>query len=118
MVPEHRYIVAFVAASLKAKRTFTRVYDHDTGREAPIGGVVRPDQVALFDGLSGVKIDGKPDALYHAGTRSHIQLSMDGEGFSGYDPASKAHFRGVFQEAGAVQVFDHETGRYHAFHVS
>ena len=30
----------------------------------------------------------------------------------------RAHFRGVFQEAGAVQLFDHETGRYHAFHVS
>ncbi len=118
MVPEHRYMIAFVAASLHAGRTFTRVYDHDAGREAPIGGLVRPDQVALFDGLAGVKVEGKPDALFHAGSNSHIQLVVDGGGFSGYDYGSRAHFRGVFQEAGAVQLFDHETGRYHAFHVS
>jgi hypothetical protein len=111
-------MVAFVAASLKAGRTFTRVYDHDAAREVPVGGMVRPDKVQLIEALAGARLDGEPGALFHSGSRSHIQLSLDGAGFSGYDYGSKAHFRGVFQEAGAVQVFDHETGRYHAFHVS
>ena len=53
-----------------------------------------------------------------SGSNSYLQLALDGEGFSGYDYGSSAHFRGVFSEKGAVQVFDHETGRYHAFHVS
>ena len=56
--------------------------------------------------------------MFHSGSQSHIQLSLDGEGFSGYDYGSKAHFRGAFQDGGVVQLFDHETGRYHAFHVS
>ena len=118
MVPEHRYIVAFVAASLNAGKTFTHVHDHDAGREVAVGGMVRPDKVQLIEGLTGARIDGPPSAMLHSGSNSHIQLSLDGEGFGGYDCASKAHFRGAFQEGGVVQVFDHETGRYHAFHVS
>ena len=119
MAPEHRYIVAFLAASLTAKRTYTHVYDHDAAREIPVGGVVRPDRVAVIEGLGGARIAGKPDALFHEGSRSHIQLALEDGGFSGYDYGSASHFRGEFQEAGAVvQLFDHETGRYHAFHVS
>ena len=54
----------------------------------------------------------------HSGSGSHIQLLLEGEGFSGYDYGSQSHFNGLFQEAGAVQLFDHKSGRYHAFHVS
>lgn len=112
-------MVAFLAASLNAKRTFTHVYDHDAAREAPVGGIVRPDRVEVIDGLSGARIAGEPKALFHFGSRSHIQLVVGGEGFSGYDYGSESHFRGLFQDKGAVvQLFDHETGRYHAFHVS
>lgn len=118
MAPEHRYMIAFVAASLNAGRTFTHVYDHDAGREVAVGGLVRPDRVELIEALGGARLEGEPGALFHSRSKSHIQLSMDGEGFSGYDYGSRAHFRGVFQEGGAVQVFDHESGRYHAFHVS
>ncbi len=118
MVPEHRYMVAFLAASLNAGKTFTHVYDHDAGREVPVGGVVRPDRVDVLEGLTGARVAGEPAALFHAGSQSHIQLALEGEGFSGYDYGSKSHFRGAFQEGGAVQLFDHQTGRYHAFHVS
>src|SRR3569833_771682 len=114
MAPEHRYMIAFLAASLNAGRTFTHVYDHAAGREAPVGGIVRPDRVEVIDGLSGARIAGKPDALFHDGSRSHIQLQLEGEGFSGYDYGSASHFAGQFQEKGAVvQLYDHQTGRYH-----
>jgi len=118
MVPEHRYMVAFLAASLNAGRTFTHVYDHDAEREVAVGGIVRPDKVQVIEGLTGARIDGEPKALFHSGSNSHIQLALEGEGFSGYDYASESHFRGQFQDAGVVQLFDHQTGRYHAFHVS
>jgi hypothetical protein len=118
MVPEHRYMIAFLAASLNAGRNFTHVYDHDAGREVAVGGVVQPDRVAGIEGLTGARIDGEPKALFHSGSRSYIQLSLEDDGFSGYDYGSESHFRGSFQPEGAVQVFDHQTGRYHAFHVS
>ena len=119
MVPEHRYMIAFLAASLNAGRTFTHVYDHDAGREIAVGGVVRPDRVEVVEGLTGSRVAGEPKALIHFGSNAHIQLALEGEGFSGYDYGSASHFRGEFQEQGAVvQLFDHETGRYHAFHVS
>lgn len=118
MVPEHRYMIAFLAASLHAGRAYTHVYDHDAGREVPVGGVVRPDRVEVIEGLTGARVAGEPNALFHFGSGSHIQLSLDGEGFSGYDYGSASHFRGLFQDKGAVQLFDHQTGRYHAFHVS
>lgn len=118
MVPEHRYIVAFVAACLKDGKTHTHVHDHDAGREVAVGGRVRPDRVELIEGLTGARIEGEPARLFHSGSGTYIQLSLDGGSFSGYDYGSAAHFRGVFQDRGAVQLFDHQTGRYHAFHVS
>jgi len=118
MAPEHRYIVAFLAASLNAGKTFTHVYDHDAKREIAVGGRVRPDRVEVVEGLTGARIEGEPKALFHSGSGSHIQLEVDGQGFSGYDYGSKAHFRGTFQDQGAVQLFDHQSGRYHAFHIS
>ena len=118
MTPERRYMIAFVAACLNQARTFTHVHDHDAGREVAVGGIVRPDKVAIIEGATGAKLDGPPEALFHSASGAHIQISMDGDGFGGYDYASQAHFRGLFQDGGAVQIFDHETGRYHAFHVS
>jgi hypothetical protein len=118
MAPEHRYMIAFLAASLNARRTFTHVYDHDAKREVAVGGIVRPDRVEVVESVTGARVAGEPKALFHSGSGSHIQLLLEGEGFSGYDYGSASHFNGKFQEAGAVQLFDHQTGRYHAFHVS
>jgi hypothetical protein len=118
MAPEHRFMIAFLAASLNAGRTFTHVYDYEAGRRVAVGGVVRPDRVEVVEGLTGARIVGEPKALFHEGSRSYIQLAVEDGGFSGYDYGSKSHFRGLFQEAGAVQLFDHQSGRYHAFHVS
>ncbi len=118
MAPEHRYMVAFLAASLKAGKNFTHVFDHDAGREIAVGGLVRPDRVEVIEGLSGARIAGTPEALFHSLSQSHIQLALEADGFGGYDYASKTHFKGVFGDQGVVQLFDHETGRYHDFHVS
>jgi hypothetical protein len=117
MAPEHRYMIAFIAASLNAGRTFTHVYDHDAQREVAVGGVVRPDRVEVVENRTGARIAGEPGALYHFGSKSHLQLLMEAEGFSGYDYDSKSHFRGLFQQGGVVHLFDHQSGRYHAFHV-
>jgi hypothetical protein len=121
MKPEHRYMAAFIAASLKAGRTFTHVHDHDAGREIAVGGVVRPNRVDVIDGASGAIIQGKPEALYHHGSESYLRVTMEEGGFSGYDHASEEHFKGVFSGPlpdSAVQIYDYETGRYHNFHVS
>src|SRR4051812_10511573 len=104
--PEHRYMVAFIAACLKSRRMFTHVYDHDAQRERPVGGVVRPDSVDVVDGNSRVFVQGAPEALYHTGSENYLRLTMDEGGFSGYDHASEQHFKGVFSgplPASAVQ---------------
>jgi hypothetical protein len=121
MKPEHRYMAAFIAASLKAGRTFTHVHDHDAGREIAVGGVVRADAVDVIDGASGAIIKGAPEALYHYGSGSYLRVTMEEGGFSGYDHGSEQHFKGVFSgplPASAVQIYDYETGRYHNFHLS
>lgn len=118
MTPEHRFMVAYLAASLTAGRTFTHVHDHDAGREIAVGGVVRADVIDVIEGSGGGRFSGKPElVLDHVGA-SHIQLALEDGGFGGYDYASETHFKGVFGEEGVVQLFDHQTGRYHDFHVS
>jgi hypothetical protein len=121
MKSEHRYLVAFVAGSLKAGRTFTHVHDHDAGREVAIGGVVTPQGVDIIEGGAHARISGLPGSLWHAGSESFIQLALEDGGFAGYDYGSAQHFKGVFSGAlptSAIQIYDHETGRYHNFHVS
>jgi hypothetical protein len=121
MKPEHRYMVAFMAGSLKAGRTFTHVYDHDAAREIAVGGVVAPDRIDIIEGDAHARISGAPDALWHGASESWIQLKLEEGGFAGYDYGSAQHFEGVFSGAlpgAAIQIYDHETGRYHAFHVS
>lgn len=118
MSPAHRYMVAFMAASLKAGRTFTHIYDHDAKQEIAVGGLVRPELIDVIEGQRGLRISGRPEALFDHGERSQIRLSLEGTGFAGYDYASKTHFQGVFATGGVVQLYDHETGRYHDFHVS
>jgi hypothetical protein len=120
MTPQHRYMVAFLAASLTARRVFTHVYDHDAQREIPVGGMVRPDRIDVVE-RDGVRFSGTPEALLDHQTQGQIQLQLEDGGFSGFDYASGRHFKGVFSGPlpdAAVQLFDHETGRYHDFHVS
>ena len=114
-------MVALIAASLKAGRTFTHVYDHDAKREIAVGGAVRADAVDVIDGLSRAVIKGPPEALYHYGSESYLRVTPETDGFSGYDHGSEHHFKGVFSgalPASAIQLYDYETGRYHDFHVS
>ncbi len=118
MSPAHRYMVAFMAASLKARRTFTHVHDHDAGREIAVGGAVRADGIDIVEGLNHARFSGKPEAVLDHAAGAHIQLGLENYGFSGYDYASEKHFHGMFAQAGAVQLFDHDTGRWHAFHIS
>ena len=117
MKAEHRYVVAFLAASIGRAKTFTHVYDHDAKAEIPIGGLARADKVDVIEGGARARIAGAPPELYHYGSDAHIQLKVEGEALSGYDYASDQHFSGRLTGA-AVQIFDHETGRYHDFHVS
>ncbi len=117
MKAEHRYVVAFIAASLGRAGVFTHVHDHDAGVEIPFGGVVRADKVDLLEGREKARISGKPPSLFHHGSQDYIDLSVEGDDLSGYDYASKHHFAGRLIDS-AVQIYDHETGRYHDYHVS
>jgi hypothetical protein len=117
MKAEHRYVVAFIAACLGAGRMFTHVHDHDAGREIPLGGLVSADKVDVIEGGAHARISGAPASLFHHGSGDHINLAVEGDSLSGYDYASKHHFAGRLTGS-AVQIFDHETGRYHDFHVS
>lgn len=117
MKAEHRYAVAFIAASLGRAGVFTHVYDHDAGSEIPFGGFVSADKVDVMEGRAHARITGKPPSLFHHGSKDYIDLTVEGDKLSGYDYASKHHFAGRLVES-AVQIYDHETGRYHDFHVS
>lgn len=117
MKAEHRYVVAFIAASLGRPGLFTHVHDHDAGVEIPCGGVARADQVDVLEGRAGARISGKPPSLFHHGSGEYIELAVEGDLLSGYDYASRHHFAGRLIGS-AVQIYDHETGRYHDFHVS
>jgi hypothetical protein len=117
MKAEHRYVVAFIAASLGRAQVFTHVHDHDAGTEIPMGGVARSDRVDVMEGAARARISGAPPELFHHGSQSFIRLVVEGESVSGYDYASQQHFSGRLIGS-SVQIYDYETERYHDFHVT
>ena len=117
MKAEHRYAVAFIAASIGRGKVFTHVHDHDAAADIPMGGIARADKVDVFDGRTRARIAGKPPGLYHYGSEEHIELKVEDNALSGFDYLSRQHFAGRLV-GDAVQIYDHGTGRYHNFHVS
>jgi hypothetical protein len=117
MKADHRYVVAYIAASLGRAQIFTHVHDHDAGVEIPMGGVARAEMVDVMEGKARTRISGAPPELFHHGSQAFIRLEVEGESLSGYDYASEQHFSGRLVGP-VVQIYDYETGRYHDFHVT
>ena len=86
-------------------------------RKSPWAGSCGRNKVDVVEGRGSARISGKPPSLFHQGSQDYIDLTVEGDTVSGYDYASEHHFAGRLIGF-AVQIYDHETGRYHDFHVS
>ena len=102
-----RRAVAFAVLAPKSERVERTIYSYASDHRAKLSGS-RHD---FFDHEAGVRIAGSGSKLYHYGLWSYIELTVDGEKFSGFDHGSKTHFEGVIK-GNLVQLYDHAEKRY------
>jgi hypothetical protein len=111
-----RSAVAYIAAALANSRTYNTVYDYDQSREISFSGNVWAGNVKVYDHSEGCHISGCGTALYHEKDSSHIQLSVHGRNFSGYDHHTACLFSGTVSGS-SVNLYEHNLSSCHKYQV-
>lgn len=113
MKEQVRRAIAHSAAAQINGRSGGTVYSYDQGNHAQMSG--SPDGSG-YDYDAGAHITTAAGGLYHHGVGSHIQLTIRGNNFDGYDFDEGHHFKGEVRGTG-VQIYDYGEGRYFNYQV-
>lgn len=111
MTPQTRRAVAYIVGRLSSNSRATAVYDNDQGNHFMFSGQVGPGRISIYDYAAGVHVTGTPGSLYHYGNNAHLNLSLRGRSFSGYDFHTGSHFSGTVSGS-SVSIYDHQSSRY------
>lgn len=107
MREEVRRAIAHAAVARINGRSNSAVYSFEEGTHSFVGGDARN----FYDFESQAHVTGSGDTLFHHGTGAHINLSISGSNFSGYDFESGQHFRGSVNGS-RVQIYDFGEGQH------
>lgn len=106
--------MAYIASSLCGMAKSSAMYDHSQSKTLNVSGSVAKKEIDVYDFDRSCHVSGNLDNLYDYGNGAHIQISCNGDKFSGYDYHNKFHFSGTV-EAGFVSLFDYETQIYYRY---
>ena len=118
MTPDTRSVIAGIAAVLVNRRDYAWVYDHDRSAHRAVSlslkdgrtGAYDHERKRVYDGVAG-------ESLFDHAEGQHIGAERTDRGVKGYDHGSKSFYE-AFVEGEDVSVYDHATGRHHAYRVS
>jgi hypothetical protein len=113
---ETRRGVAYIVGRLASERRATAVYDTEIGRHFLFSGEVAPGRISVYDYMAAAHIVGTPGSLYHHGNSAHLNLSLRGRSFSGYDFHSGDHFSGTVNGSN-VSIYDSGFGKHFVYFV-
>jgi hypothetical protein len=108
--------LALIVASLVRKKQFTSVYDMQSGGYGFYSGQATEQKVSIFDFKNSCFITGNARQLYNFGTSSHINLSVKGSSFTGFDYESGSHFNGSVA-GNTVTMYDFSNSQYTRYQV-
>lgn len=108
MDAHRRRAVAYIAGRLITGDEATSIYDYQEQRHNSFSGEVSTQNVNVYDYEEKCFVGGEPNALYHYGDSKHIQLTVDGANFSGFDYGSNKHFSGSVDDR-AIALYDYES---------
>ena len=114
MNPNTRACVAYITAGLSGLVKVTSLYDHTETKPLNVTGVVAAGKIDVYDFDRSCHVSGSLENLYDYGNKAHIQITVNGDKFSGYDYASKFHFSGTVEE-GVVSLYDYQTEVYYRY---
>ena len=102
-----RRAVAYAASGRVLGKFGNSVYSYHTASHTSMSPSYDYDAGAHISGMDS-------ENLYHYGHGTHIQLTVTGEQFSGYDYESGSHFTGQVS-GNNVQLYDYGTGRHYNY---
>ena len=110
-----RRAVAYIVGRVSGSRA-TTVYDFDDAMHHHFSGTVNGAQVNIFDHSEACHITGNLPQLFHHGNAMHLQLTIDGSNFRGYDYDSAMHFQG-WVRGNQVSLYDMEHAQHFNYQV-
>jgi hypothetical protein len=111
MKADTRRAVAYIAARAITGADASSVYDFDAGKHTLFSGDVAAHEVSVYDFDAKCHIGGELSSLYHFGHKKHIQLTLEGTSFSGFDFDDSRHFSGDVNGS-SISLYDHATSKH------
>jgi hypothetical protein len=109
MKADTRRAVAYIAGRAISGKTASSVYDYGEGGHHSFSGDVSAVAANVYDYGSSCHVGGQLGSLYHYGHGSHLQLTLKGKSFTGYDYDDASDFSGDVHGS-SVTVYDYPTG--------
>ena len=104
-----RRAVAYAASGRANGKFASSIYSYGAGGHTSMS--------ETYDYGAGAHLGGMKDGnIFHYGQGVHIQLTMQGSQFKGYDYNSGSHFSGRVSDR-SVQLYDYGSGGYHNYQV-
>jgi hypothetical protein len=114
MKADTRRAIAYIAGRAISGKTTSSVYDYGEGGHHSFSGAVSAVAANVYDYGSSCHVGGTLGSLYHYGHGSHLQLTLKGKSFTGYDYDDASHFSGDVRGS-SVTVYDYATGTHHQY---
>ena len=108
-----RASIAYIAAKLSGSNS-SHVYDYSNSKFLNFSGSANSSSVNVYDFDRSCYITGSPTSLFDYGNSAHIQLSMNGNKFTGYDYDSGNHFSGTIR-GNSINLYDYETSSFYDY---
>lgn len=109
-----RAAIASIARASHSGASPSAIYDFSKGKHRIISGSYSDGAVNAYDHEIGAHISGTMGNLYHFGEGAHIQITMNGNSFTGYDFGSGYHFSGNVNGSN-VTVYDFESSQHYSY---
>ncbi len=118
MTPDTRSVIAGIAAAIVNGQAYAFVYDYDRSAHRPVSFTLKDGRAGAYDSERKRVYDGVVgETVFDHAEGQHIGAERTARGIKGYDHGSKSFYEAFVDDA-AVSVYDHATGRHHAYAVS
>ena len=114
MKDKSRARVAAAVIALVQRQDISSVYDYSVSKHRSISATHDGSSLNGYDYDTRSHFSGSGDTFFDYETNSHVQLTVDRQGFTGYDYHTNSHFSGTVN-SGSVSLYDYGTSKYYNF---
>lgn len=114
-----RAAIAAIVIAINSQSSVNTVYSYEVSQYISMSGNVNNNAISAYDYGRSCHISGSASSrnnfsIYDYGVSAYINLTIDGDKFSGCDYSSGYHFSGTVRSK-SVSFYDYQTSTYYNF---